>query len=157
MQDWRPATFLKNRCQHRCFPQYTVYMLDLLKDCYNCFSLSIEKHLNLPQFFISYWEKFLELIKFITIVLIYCLWIFLSTFSVFLNDYFFKWLAYKSLLSRFSVLINYIMWSYNLFSLSSCFRRFSWFRVFKVQVFQGPLQGLGPGFRNSPALVHIFL
>ena len=28
---------------------YTVYMLDLLKDCYNCFLLSlIEKHLNEP-------------------------------------------------------------------------------------------------------------
>ena len=143
MQDWRPATFFKNRYQHRCFPEYTVYMLDLLKDCYNCFSLFIEKHLNLPQFFISYWEKFLELIKFITIVLIYCLWIFLSTFSVFLNDYFFKWLAYKSLLSRFSVLINYIVWSYNLFSISSCFWRFSWFRVFKVQVFQGLHPGSG--------------
>ena len=100
--------------------EYTVYMLDLLKDCYNCFLLSlIEKHLNslsLLQFFISYWEKFLKLVKFITQSYLSLLnfFLFLCTFFVFLNDYFFRWLAYKSLLSRFPVLINY-MWSYNLF------------------------------------------
>ena len=157
MQDWRLATFFKNRCQHRCFPQYTVYMLDLIKDCYNCFSLSIEKHLNLPQFFISYWEKFLELIKFITIVLIYCLWIFLSTFSVFLNDYFFKWLAYKSLLSRFSVLINYMCDLTIFFPYPAVFDVFHGSGYLRSRFFRVCIQDLVPGFRNSPTLVHIFL
>ena len=79
------------------------------------------------------------------------LFLFISTFSVFLNDYFFKWLDYKSLLSRFSLLINYIMWSYNIFSVSNCFPHFSWSWFFRVQV-----QDLGPGFRSSPTLVDIF-
>ena len=67
----KACNFLKKRLRHRCFPanivkflwtaffnrtplvaasekyEYTLYMLDLLKDCYNCFLLSlIEKHLN---------------------------------------------------------------------------------------------------------------
>ena len=75
---------------------------------------------HLKQFFISYWGKFLKLTKFIaqSYLLLLNLFLSLSTFSVFLYDYFFKWLAYKFLLSRFSVLTNYIMWSYNLFSVS---------------------------------------
>ena len=52
--------------------------------------------------------------------------------------YFFRWLAHKSLLSRFSVLISSTMWSSNLFSASSCFQGFSWSRFSRVQVFQGP-------------------
>ena len=142
----KACNFLKNRLQHRCFPEYTVYMLDLLRDFYNCFLLSlIEKHLNLQKFFIFYWEKFLKLIKFITILLIYCFWILLSTFSVFLNDFFFRWLAYKSLLNRFSVLI--ILCDLTIFYLyPAIFWRFSWFRVFKVQVFQGPHPRSGSGF-----------
>ena len=60
------------------------------------------------------------------------------------------------LLNRFSVLINYIVWSSNHFSTSSCF---SGSRFFSVQVFQGPgLSGFkflwvqvfaGPGFSGS--------
>ena len=74
--------------------------------------------------------------------------------------------CYKSFLSSFSVLVNYTMWSFNLFTASSCFphfsRRpgFSRFRFFRIQVFPGPgflgsrffwirVQGLGPGFRSS--------
>ena len=90
--------------------------------------------------------------------------LFLSRFSVSLkslNNYFFRWFAYKSLLSRFSVLINYNMWSSNHFSTSSGFPRFSGSRFFRAQVFQGPgflgsrffrirVQGPGPGFRSSP-------
>ena len=74
--------------------------------------------------------------------------LFLSRFSVSLkslNNYFFKRFAYKSILNRFSVLINYIMWSSNHFSTSSWFLRFLGSRLFRVQVFQGP----GPGFRSS--------
>ena len=74
---------------------------------------------------------------------IYCFWIFLSTFYVFLNDFFLRWLDYKSLLIRFSVLIVLCDLN-NLFSVYSCFWRFSWFRVFKVPVFQGP----GSGFSS---------
>ena len=59
------------------------------------------------------------------------------------------------------MLINYTMWSSNLFFAPSCFSRFSGSRFFRVQVFQGPgfsgskffrvqVQGLGPGFRSSP-------
>ena len=51
---------------------------------------------------------------------IYCFWIFLSTFYVFLNDFFFRWLDYKSLRSRFSVLIILCDLN-NLFSVCSCF------------------------------------
>ena len=54
--------------------------------------------------------------------------------------------AYKSFLSRFSLLINYTMWSSNLFPTSSCFPRpGSGSRLFRVRVW-----GLGPGFRSSP-------
>ena len=74
-----------------------------------------------------------------------------------LDNYFFRWFAYKSLFSRFSVLISYNMWSSNHFSISSCFACFSGPRFFRVQVFQGPgpgsglwVQGLSPGFRSSP-------
>ena len=35
--------------------EYTVYMPDLLKDCYNCFLLSlIEKHLNEPIIYYNF-------------------------------------------------------------------------------------------------------
>ena len=150
--------FFENRLQHRCFPEYTLYKLDLLTDYYNWFLISlIEKHLNLPQFFISYWEKFLELIKFITIVLIYCLWIFLSTFSVFLNDYFFKWLAYKSLFSRFSVLINYMCDLTIFFPYPAVFDVFHGSGYLRSRFFSVCIQDLVPGFRNSPTLVHTFL
>ena len=76
----------------------------------------------------------------------------LSTFSVFLkslSNYFFRWLTYKSLLSRFSVLISHTMWPSNLFSVSSCFQRFSWSRFFRVQVFQGL------GFSGSRSRVQV--
>ena len=59
-----------------------------------------------------------------------------------LNNYFFKGFAYKSFLNRFSVLINYIMWSSNHFlhpTVSHIFQGpgFLGSRFFKVQVFQG--------------------
>ena len=84
------------------------------------------------------------------------LFLFLSTFSVFHNDYFFKCLAYKSLPNRFSDLINYILWPYNFFFCIQLFPRF-----FMVQVFLGPsflrsrffrvqVKGLGPDLRSSP-------
>ena len=74
--------------------------------------------------------------------------LFLSRFFVSLkslDNYFFRWFAYKSLLSRFSVLISYNMWSSNHFSISSCFPCFSGVsgsRFFRVRV-----QGPGPGSR----------
>ena len=96
--------------------EYTVYMLDLLNDCYNSFLLSlIKKHLNEPiiyhNFLFLIEKKLLKLVRFITqsYLPLLNLFLFLSLFSVFLNNCFFRWLAYKSLLSRFLVLINYIM------------------------------------------------
>ena len=69
--------------------------------------------------------------------------LFLSRFSATLkslSNYVFRRFAYKSLLNRFSVLINYIMWFSSPFSTSSCFLQicagFSGFRFFEVQVFQ---------------------
>ena len=75
------------------------------------------------------------------------LFLFLSTFSVFLSSsasitIFPEWLAYKSL---HSVLINCTMWSSYLSSSSSCFPRWSWSRFFRVQVFWGPAFS-GPSF-----------
>ena len=80
----------------------------------------------------------------------------LSRFSISLkslNNYFFRRFPYKSLLNRFSVLINCIMCSSNHCSTSSCFPRFSGSRCFRVQVFQRP----GPGFRSSLLLAPGFL
>ena len=54
--------------------------------------------------------------------------LFLRRFSAFLkslDNYFLRWFAYKSLLSRFSVLISYNMWSSNHFSIPSRFPCFS--------------------------------
>ena len=96
--------------------EYTVYMLDLLNDCYNCFLLSlIKKHLNEPIIYYNFLflieKKLLKLVRLITqfYLPLLNLFLFLSLFSVFLNNCFFRWLAYKSLHSRFLVLINYIM------------------------------------------------
>ena len=122
--------------------EYAVYMLDLLKDCYNRFFLSlIEKHLNEPIIYYSFSfliEKSFWNLSSLLHNLTYCplnLFLSLNTFSVFRSDFFFRWPAYKSLLSRFSVLINYIMWSDNLLSVSSCFPCFSWSSLFRVQDF----------------------
>ena len=122
-------------------------MLDLLKDCCNCFLLSsVKKHLNEDiihhNFAFLIEKKFQKLIKFVTQSYLSLLksFLFLSRFSVSLkslNNYVFRKFAYKSLLNRFSVLINYIMWPFNHFSTSSCFPRFSRSRFFRVQVFQG--------------------
>ena len=75
----------------------------------------------------------------------------LSTFPVFLkslNNYFFRWLAYKSLLAEFyCYIISYNMWSSNLFVCIQHvfgFPHFSWVRFFRVQVFLG----LSPGSRS---------
>ena len=73
--------------------------------------------------------------------------LFLSRFSASLktlHSKFFRF-AYKSLLNIFSVLLNYIMWSSNHFSISNCFLCFLGSRFFRVQVFQG----VGLGFRSS--------
>ena len=44
--------------------EYKAYMLDLLKDCYNCFLLSsIEKHLNEPIIYYNFLFLIVKLIK----------------------------------------------------------------------------------------------
>ena len=96
--------------------------------------------LNLCNFPLSLLYKSPFFIKFITqsYLSLLIFFLFLSAFSVLVNDYFLRCLACKSLLSRFSVIINYIMQSYNLFSVSSCFPNASGLRFFSTQVFQGP-------------------
>ena len=73
-----------------------------------------KKHLN--EHIICYIFSFLidksliNFIKFITQSYLFTAFEFIFTFSVFLkspNNYFFRWLTYKALLSRFSVLINF--------------------------------------------------
>ena len=113
-------------------------MLDLLKNCCNWYLFSlIKNHLNEHKIYCNFWfliEKLLETYQvYYAVLLITSEFIFiLSRFSVSLkslDNYFFRWFAYKSLLRRFSVLVNY-MWSSNHFSISSRFPR--------------------PGFRSSP-------
>ena len=130
---------------------------------------------------ISYWKIFgnlSTLLRNLTYLSLLNSFLFLSRFSVSLkslNNYFFRWFAYKSLLSRFSVLISY-MCSSNHFSISSRFPCFSRSRFFRVQVFQGPgfsgsrfsgsrflgggsrVQGPGPGYRSSrPMITNYFI
>ena len=121
-------------------------MLDLLKDCCYCFLLSLVKeHLNEHIMYYNFSfliEKSFRNFKFITQSYVSLLnsFLFLSRFSVSLkglNNYFFRKFAYKSLLNRFSVLMNYIMWFSNHFSTSSCLPHFSGSRFYRVQVFQG--------------------
>ena len=75
-------------------------------------------------------------------------------------------LAYKSFLSRFSMLINYTMWSSNLFCCIQLFPTF--FIVQDFQICQGLgfsesrffrvwVQGLSPGFRSSQFFGRCFL
>ena len=122
---------------------------------------------------ISYWKIFRNLsslLRNLTYLSFLNSFLFLSRFSVSLkslDNYFFRWFAYMSLLSRFSVLISYDMCSSNHFSISSRFRCFSRSRFFRVQVFQGPgfsgtrflgsgsrVQDPGPGYRSSRLAVH---
>ena len=93
---------------------------------------------------ISYWKMFRNLSSLLlslTYLSILNSFLFLSRFFVSLkspDNYFCRWFAYKSLLSKFSVVISYNMWSSNHFSIPRRFPRFSRSRFFKVQVFQGP-------------------
>ena len=107
----------------------------------------------------SYWKTFRNLsslLRNLNYLSLLNSFLFLSRFPVSLkslDNYFFRWFTYKSLLSRFSVLISYNMCSSNHFSISSCFPCFSGSRFFRVQVFQGPgsgsrVQGSGPGSRS---------
>ena len=62
----------------------------------------------------------------------------LSTFPLFLkslDNYFFRWLANKSLLSRFSVLMNYIKCACNLFLDPVVSHVFKVWVFFRVQLF----------------------
>ena len=121
-------------------------------------------------------KNFQKLIKFITQSYLSLLnsFLFLSRFSVSLkslDNYFFRWFAYKLLFSRFSVLISYICGYLIIFpypAVSHVFQGpdFLGYRFFMVQGpgsgsrFQSPGsgskvrvrvqgQGPGPGFRSS--------
>ena len=118
-------------------------MLDLLKNYCNWFLKSSKWTKNLLQFFICYWKNFRNLsslLRSLTYLSLLNSFLFLSRFSVSLkslDNYFFGWFAYKSLLSRFSVLISYSIWSSNHFSISSRFPCFSGSRSrVRVQVLE---------------------
>ena len=102
---------------------------------------------------ISYWKTFRNLsslLRSLTYLSLLNSFLYLSRFSISLkslDNYFFRWFAYKPLFSRFSVLISYNVWSSNHFSISSCFPCFSESRFFRVQVFQGPAPGSGSRVR----------
>ena len=119
--------------------EYTAYMLDLLKDCYNCFLLSlIEKHLNEPIIYYNFsfliTQSYLSLLN---------LLLFLSTASVILNDYFFQMAGlHVSAKQIFSVNKLYYVILQSFF----CIQCFSWSRFFRVQVFQRPSQWPGVRF-----------
>ena len=88
-------------------------------------------------------KNFQKRIKFITqsYLPLLNLFLFSSRFSVSLkslDNNFFRWFTYKSLLSRFLVLISYNMRSSNHFSTSSRFPCFSRSRFFRVEVLQDP-------------------
>ena len=109
---------------------------------------------------ISYWKNFRNLsslLRNLTYLSFLNSFLFLSRFSVSLkslDNYFFRWFAYKSLLSRFSVLISYNVWSSNHFSLSSRFPCFSRSTFFTVQIFQG-LGFSGSRFSGSGSRVQV--
>ena len=130
-------------------------MVDLLKDCYNCFLLSlIEKHLNEPisyyNFSFFYWEKFLKLIKFITksYLLLLNLLLFLSTFFChpfsdgFFFFFFFWWfsdcfqMACLEVSAKLIFSVNQLY--YMILQSFFCIQHFFRVQVFMVQVFLGP-------------------
>ena len=88
----------------------------------------------------------LSLLHTLTYLFLFNSFLLLSKFSVFLKSFknsFFRWLACKSLLSTFSMLVSGIMWSSNFFLHPAVFNvfhgpGFSGSRFFRVQVFQGP-------------------
>ena len=107
---------------------------------------------------ISYWKNFRNLsslLRNLTYLSLLNSFLFLSRFSVSLkclDNYFFRWFANKSLLSRFSLLISYNMCSSNHFSISSRFPCFSRSRVKDPgpgSGFGSRIQGPGPGYRSS--------
>ena len=91
---------------------------------------------------IFYWKllrNLSSLLRNLTYLALLNSFLFVSRFSVCLkslDNYLSRWFAYKSLLSRFSVLISYNLWSSNHFSISSRFPCFSRSRFFRVQVFR---------------------
>ena len=109
---------------------------------------------------ISYWKIFRNLsslLRNLTYLSLLNSFLFLSRFSVSLkslDNYFFRWFAYKSLLSRFSVLISYNMWSSNHFSISSGFPCFSRSRFFRVRV-QDPSPGSRVRIQGSRIRVQV--
>ena len=106
------------------------------------------------DFLLKTFRNLSSLLRSLTYLSLLNSFLFLSRFSVSLKslDNLKRWFAYKSLLSRFSVLISYNMWSSNHFSISSCFPCFLGSRFFKVRVHR--VQGPGPGFRSSHCYGH---
>ena len=93
----------------------------------------------------------------ILLILLLNLFLFLSTFSVFLNEYFFRWLACKSSQQIFSVNKLYYAILQHFFCVQ-LFLKFFKVEVFYQPGFSGPSPGSGSIFKKQPNVsVYIFL
>ena len=128
--------------------EYITYMLDLLKDSNNCFLLSlIEKHPNEPIIIYHNFSFLTEksfgnlssLLHNLTNVL--NLFLFISTFLVFLNDYFFQ-MACLQVSYHHIFIVNKL--HYVILQYFFCIQLFPMF--FMVLVFQGQSPGSGSRF-----------
>ena len=111
-------------------------MLNLLIDRDNC----LNEHIIYYNFSVLFEKSFWNLSSFcqIYLSLLNLFLLFLSTFFVFLkslNNYFFRWLAYKSFPSRFSVLIKC---KHSIFFCIQLFPTFFMVLVFQVPGFSTP-------------------
>ena len=103
------------------------------------------------DFLLKNFQNLSSLLRNVTYLSLLNSFLFFSRFSLkSLDNYFFRWFAYKSLFSRFSVLISYNMWSSNHFSISSCFPCFSSTRFFRIRVFRVRVQVPGSRFQTQP-------
>ena len=107
---------------------------------------------------IAYWKIFRNLstlLRNLTYLSLLNSFLFLSRFSVSLkslNNYFFRWFAYKSLLSRFSVLISYIYGLLIIFPYPAVSHVFQGLGFSGSRFLGSRVQGPGPGYRSSPLL-----
>ena len=134
----------------------------------NASRVTFKKHLNKRSMFYFLLQKVFKLIKFITQSYLFIafelfLLLVLSAFPVFLkslNNYFFRWLAYKPLLWEFSCYNKLYSVIFQSFFGIHLFPTFFISQVFQGPGFSGPesrvqVQDLGPGFRSKRSKVNL--
>ena len=142
------GSFILKKIENAVYARVTLELLQLKSSKWTWYLL---------QFLIPYWKTFRNLSSLsrnLTYLSLLNSVLLLSRFSVSLKshgNYFFRWVAYESLFSRFSVLISYNMWSSNHFpypAVSHVFQGpgFPGSRFFRVHIFQGPGPGSGSRF-----------